>query len=258
LSASSSKIGLIIPTRYKSERLPGKVLIDINGKPNIERIIERALNSKYIEQVVLAISEEDCKEIVDWYESKRYDSSKVNIFIGEHNNLIKRTLDAAKIYNINTIVDTSHCCSLLDSCIIDNLIDRMVEYNADYSSNCITRTFPDGFDIQVYTRNIYESIESIIPNNHKTRMWTGWNIWHWRESLYPKPKIINYESTKEFYHPEWRVTLDTVEDLKVIRGLYAFYGDKYFDYKNIILYLSKFNKLANIDIKPTELLQEQS
>jgi 3-deoxy-manno-octulosonate cytidylyltransferase (CMP-KDO synthetase) len=37
---------VVIPARYQSSRLPGKMLLDIGGKPMVLRVVERALKSK--------------------------------------------------------------------------------------------------------------------------------------------------------------------------------------------------------------------
>jgi 3-deoxy-manno-octulosonate cytidylyltransferase (CMP-KDO synthetase) len=37
---------VVIPARYQSSRLPGKMLLDIGGKPMVLRVVERALQSK--------------------------------------------------------------------------------------------------------------------------------------------------------------------------------------------------------------------
>ncbi|GAB4393063.1 MAG: 3-deoxy-manno-octulosonate cytidylyltransferase [Gammaproteobacteria bacterium] len=47
------KFTAIIPARYHSTRLPGKVLVDIAGKPMIQHVYERALESG-AEQVIIA------------------------------------------------------------------------------------------------------------------------------------------------------------------------------------------------------------
>lgn len=43
---------IIIPSRYSSTRLPGKPLIDINGKPLIQHVYERAIKSSAREVIV--------------------------------------------------------------------------------------------------------------------------------------------------------------------------------------------------------------
>jgi N-acylneuraminate cytidylyltransferase/CMP-N,N'-diacetyllegionaminic acid synthase len=52
----------IIPARGGSKGLPGKNIMDLCGKPMIAYTIEAALESKYIENVIVST---DCKEIED-------------------------------------------------------------------------------------------------------------------------------------------------------------------------------------------------
>jgi len=49
---------VVIPARYQSQRFPGKVLVDINGKPMIQHVYERAVESG-AESVVIAT--DDCR-----------------------------------------------------------------------------------------------------------------------------------------------------------------------------------------------------
>ena len=50
------KIGFLITARLKSSRLPLKILKDLNGKPVIERIIDRAKEIQGINEIVLCTS----------------------------------------------------------------------------------------------------------------------------------------------------------------------------------------------------------
>lgn len=256
---NNRKVGLIIPTRYGSERLNGKVLQEINGKKQIERIIERALHSQYIDGVYLAITDKikENKEILDWV--KDYRCGKLFYHIGAHDNITVRCLETAVKYNIDIIVDTSHDCSFFDPLIADALIERLFQYNADYSSNCVTRTFPDGFDIQVYTRKIYEKI---YCSNEYYKYYSGWNIFFAREKVYPKPRIINLECSPDMFYPEWHLCLDTELDLILIEHMYKFFEDSgnYLPhYYEIIEYLKNNQELllVNKSVIPTELLQEK-
>jgi 3-deoxy-manno-octulosonate cytidylyltransferase (CMP-KDO synthetase) len=53
-SKKNKKIVSIIPARYGSTRLPGKALADINGKPMIQLVYEKAMRSSYISRVIVA------------------------------------------------------------------------------------------------------------------------------------------------------------------------------------------------------------
>ena len=47
----------VIPARYGSKRLEGKVLLDICGKPMIQWVYERAIRSKYLDKVIIAMDD---------------------------------------------------------------------------------------------------------------------------------------------------------------------------------------------------------
>ena len=52
------KIAAVIPARYASTRLPGKPLLDILGKPMIQRVYENACRAKGLDEVAVATDDE--------------------------------------------------------------------------------------------------------------------------------------------------------------------------------------------------------
>ncbi len=44
----------VIPARFRSERLPGKVLADIAGRPMVEHVVRRAAAARRVEEVLVA------------------------------------------------------------------------------------------------------------------------------------------------------------------------------------------------------------
>jgi 3-deoxy-manno-octulosonate cytidylyltransferase (CMP-KDO synthetase) len=65
------KIVCIIPARYGSERLPGKVLYKINGKSIIHRVYERAkLCKKYFSEIFIATDDKRIKEECEKFGAK--------------------------------------------------------------------------------------------------------------------------------------------------------------------------------------------
>ncbi len=55
---------VIIPARYASTRLPGKPLVDINGKPMIVHVLERARESG-ADRIIVATDHEDVARAVE-------------------------------------------------------------------------------------------------------------------------------------------------------------------------------------------------
>jgi len=52
------KIAVVIPARYASERLPGKPLAEIAGRPMIQHVVERSRRARGISAVVVATDDE--------------------------------------------------------------------------------------------------------------------------------------------------------------------------------------------------------
>src|SRR5690606_12027227 len=54
----------VIPARFASARLPGKMLLDLGGKPLVVRTAERARAAKCIECVIVATDDERIFDVV--------------------------------------------------------------------------------------------------------------------------------------------------------------------------------------------------
>ena len=57
------KVLAIIPARGGSKRLPDKNILDLNGKPLIAWTIESALQSKFVDKVIVSTDSLQIKEI---------------------------------------------------------------------------------------------------------------------------------------------------------------------------------------------------
>lgn len=63
----NKKVLAIIPARGGSKRLPGKNILDLNGKPLIAWTIEAAKNAKYIDKVIVSTDDKKITEISEKY-----------------------------------------------------------------------------------------------------------------------------------------------------------------------------------------------
>lgn len=55
----------MIPARYASTRLPGKVLLDLAGKPMIQRVYERCQQAELLDEVLVATDDERVRDAVE-------------------------------------------------------------------------------------------------------------------------------------------------------------------------------------------------
>ncbi|MGK0463023.1 MAG: 3-deoxy-manno-octulosonate cytidylyltransferase (CMP-KDO synthetase), partial [Candidatus Azotimanducaceae bacterium] len=65
----SSPFTVVIPARFASQRLPGKPLIDLAGKPMIQRVYEQALLSR-ASRVVVATDDQRIADVVKSFDGE--------------------------------------------------------------------------------------------------------------------------------------------------------------------------------------------
>jgi len=66
---SGKKITCIIPARLNSQRLNKKILLDIGGKPLIQRVYESASSCSIFDRVIIAIDDSETEDIVKTFTS---------------------------------------------------------------------------------------------------------------------------------------------------------------------------------------------
>jgi 3-deoxy-manno-octulosonate cytidylyltransferase (CMP-KDO synthetase) len=64
MTTPSHKVVVVIPARYASSRLPGKPLAEINGKPMIQHVVERARRATLVHEVIVATDDQRIADAV--------------------------------------------------------------------------------------------------------------------------------------------------------------------------------------------------
>ena len=127
------KIG-IVPARLDSTRLPRKILADLNGKPLIAHVMERALEAKSLDKVILAVDSEDTIKTLEQYDFDIVLTSSKHVSgtdrIAE---VIEEIPDAEIIINIQGDEP------LIEADVIDSLVDSFEDSAVDISTIVSTR-----------------------------------------------------------------------------------------------------------------------
>ena len=140
------KVLLITQARIGSTRLPGKVLLSIGEETLLSVHLKRLRKCTTINQIVVATTFEDgvdplidiCKELeVDYYQ-------------GSLDDVLDRFYQAAVQYRPDWVVRVTSDCPLLDSRVVDQVVNKALESNVEYCANIITEDFPDGQDVEVF------------------------------------------------------------------------------------------------------------
>ncbi len=111
----------IIPSRYASTRLPAKPLVDICGKPMIQRVYEQAQQSKLLTTIVVATDDERIESVVKLF------GGTVQMTPADIQNGSDRIALVAKNYNADIVVNIQGDEPMIDPKLIDQTIQLLMD-----------------------------------------------------------------------------------------------------------------------------------
>ena len=127
------KIG-VVPARLNSVRLPRKILADLNGKPLIAHVMERALEAKSLDKVILAVDSEETIKALEQYDFDMVLTSSDHVSgtdrIAE---VIEEIPDAEIIINIQGDEP------LIEADVIDSLVESFNDSTVNISTIVSTK-----------------------------------------------------------------------------------------------------------------------
>ncbi len=228
----------VIQARTGSTRLSEKVMMKLAEKTVLEHVIERVSRSELVDDIVVAttVNKLDLK-IVELAAAKG-----ISVFCGSEEDVLDRFYQAARLFKMNNIVRITADCPLVDPEIIDDIVRVFKDDNADYATNTIEETFPDGLDVEVFSfealaetwRNAKllserEHVTSYIRNN-KNRF-----------------KTASFKNDTDLSDKRW--TLDREEDFdllsRIFEGVYC--NNPEFRMRDVIDYLDKHGEIEKIN-----------
>ncbi len=197
----------IIQARLNSSRLPAKIMLDLAGKTLLERVYETVSESKRIDKVIVATSDEATDDIT----AKKLDLLSIDYYRGDLNNVLKRFLDASKKYDPKNIIRITADNPLMDARVIDELINLYERNEVDYSmfTNAIY-----GLSAEVF------SYKSLLQANENAR--NDYDKEHVTPYIQDKLKVNNTDINEKYKQPNLSVTIDTLEDYIQMQNFYLY------------------------------------
>lgn len=213
------KIVATIQARMGSTRLPGKVLRTILGKPMLALQVERILQSRLIDEVIIATSVEPQDDVIE----KLAQEIGVSCFRGSENDVLSRIIGALKAFYADINVEFMGDNPLPDPVLVDAIIGFYLK-NAekfDYVTNAIKTTFPPGVEVFVYpARILYDAASRAIDPDLREHV--GIHIYRHPERY----RLCNLEAPPWFHYPDLHLEVDTQEDFEVVSAVFEhFYPD---------------------------------
>lgn len=186
----------IIQARLGSNRLPGKVMMPVCGKPLLGHMLDQLQHSKKLNRLIVATPDE---AIAD------YAKDRVDVYVGDERDVLGRYFEAAKAFNAEVVVRLTADNPLIDPVLVDEVIEQFEAGEWDYLSNTGDRCFPRGMDVEVFTMAALEKThrEAKAPDERE----------HVTLYMYQNPDRFRIGS----YH--YRLTVDTQDDFSFVKNI---------------------------------------
>lgn len=229
----------IVQARAGSSRLPGKVLLDIAGEPMLVRVVERARRAKSLTAVIVATTTDPADDAVEALcRVRRYP-----VFRGSLFDVLDRYYQAAREFEADTVVRLTADCPMIDPDEIDHTVNAFFAAGVDFAANRLPwgRTVPIGLDTEVCS---FAALE---------RAWKEAAQPYEREHVMPylydqegRFKVLLVDSTPDYGSYRW--TVDTPQDLELVRQVYAAFGGKdTFTYAQALALFAEHPELTQIN-----------
>jgi glutamate-1-semialdehyde 2,1-aminomutase len=128
-----------------SRRLPGKVLLDLAGKPVLDWVARAARATPGVDDVWIATSTASADDAI----AKWCGSRGVSVHRGSEDDVLERFREAADASGAEVVVRLTADCPFLDPAVMAQTIRLRTVAGADYASNVDPPTWPDGLDCEV-------------------------------------------------------------------------------------------------------------
>lgn len=234
MTRESKKTVAIIQARVGSSRFPAKVLADIGGEPMLARVVGRVRQARLLDQVVVATTVAPADDAVE----QLCQQLGIACFRGSEQDVLSRYHAAATEFQANLVVRLTADCPLLAPEVIDQVVAGFHESGADYASNVIPPTYPDGLDTEAFSFAALDAAhrEATLPSDRE----------HVTPFIHTRPerfKRHNVEHREDL--SAWRWTVDEQVDLDLVRAVYERFGTRSFSFEDAVQFIRSDLRLLN-------------
>lgn len=221
-----------------SSRLPGKVMLELNGEPTILRIIDRLKKARTVDEIVVATSLDESDDPL----FELLCNKKIECFRGDLDDVLSRFIGVLTNSDAEVVIRITADCPLVMPKLIDQMVQDFISSEFDYLSNTITPTFPDGLDVEIFTKQALLKLSSMSLSSQERE--------HVTLGIRNRPEQFstkNFRSTTDLSGLRW--TVDYEEDFVFIRGVYSHFEKRESDFG----YTEVLHLLEKTDLKPSTI-----
>ena len=202
---NDSKVAILIAVRMKSKRLPKKALARIGNQTLMEHLIDRMKLCKTVDSIVLCTSTHpDDKILVDLAKKKG-----IGWFKGSEDDVLDRFIKAAEREKTDIISRVTGDNPLTDPHYLDKMVEKLIETHSDY---IYAEGLPAGTKPEVMTVDALKKARETAFDSKQSEYMTL----YFKNGFF---KIEKVEAEEDVNRPDYRLTVDTQEDLDLLREI---------------------------------------
>jgi spore coat polysaccharide biosynthesis protein SpsF (cytidylyltransferase family) len=210
-----SRTVAIVQARMTSTRLPGKVLADLCGEPLLARMLGRIRRARRLDAIVVATTDRATDDPV----VRLAAALGVGSFRGDEADVLSRFAGAAAAAAADIVVRLTADCPLHDPALVDEAVEGFEAGGWDYYGNAVERTYPDGLDVEVFSRAALDQAAVQARHPFLREHVTPWLNGAWPEYGAGAFRRGTMRFAADFAHLRW--TVDTPADLDRVRSLWT-------------------------------------
>jgi 3-deoxy-manno-octulosonate cytidylyltransferase (CMP-KDO synthetase) len=211
-------VAAIIPSRYASTRLPAKPLVDLCGKPMVQRVVEQARRARLVDRVIVATDHEAIAAAVRAFGGEAVMTAPELPSGSDRIAAVARTLSADIIVNVQgdepliapEMIDQAIAPLLADPAILSGTIVRPIDTAEDVHNPNVVKAVLDAQGFALYFSR------SPIPYQRDESP----DTWHLRHRYYKHFGLYVYRRAFLLEYASWPATpLELSEKLEQLRIL---------------------------------------
>lgn len=203
-----------IEARMGSSRLPGKMMMLLDGTPVIAHLVGRMQQCKYLDGLIIATTDTPADDaIAEWAMT-----NGVECFRGSEDDVLDRVLKAQESMNADVVVELCGDTPFLDPAVVNLAVSNWHASGCDLLTTARDRLLPDGQDVEIFS---IDSLRDIAQRCTDTEAREHVSAPFYRESRW---QVLDFRPPGKWKRPDLRLVLDTPADANFLGALAAAAG----------------------------------
>lgn len=211
--------------------------MDLGGETVLARVLRRLGRASGVHEVVVATTDASIDdEIVAECAHLQTPCCR-----GSEHNVLDRYVRTAQQCRSDLIVRITADCPLVDPQVVDEVVAACITRHVDLSCNDVPHTFPRGLDVEVFTSETLYRVHDMANQAYQCE--------HVTPLIYERRDIFRTYAVKgdrDLSHLRW--TVDTIEDLQLVRAIYAHFKNRNdFGWREALELVDRYPEFAEIN-----------